>query len=49
MGVRQARDTMGAQVQGVAPLTGLVAVNLAMAPDKGRMDNTLVGGSGKYR
>ena len=33
MGVRQARDAMGAQVQGVAPLTGLVAVNLAMAPD----------------
>ena len=33
MEVRQASDTMGAQVRGVAQLTGLVAVNLAMASD----------------
>ena len=33
MEVRQANDTMGAQVRDVAQRTGLVAVNLAMASD----------------
>ena len=45
MEVRQANDTMGAQVRDVAQRTGLVAVNLAMASDMAvhrcRVEDTL--------